>query len=168
VEAWLGPLAKIVGLDNRPECRAFEESQIYVRVGDQSDPDVLSALHDEFGVFDAVIDDGSHMMDDIAASFEHVYYVMPAWGVYIVEDVHAAYWPEYGGGLRRSGTIVERAKDLIDRLNAYDVREGLSPDRFTNGTWGMHFYDSVIVFERGRRPVVEALRTGGDRPVDQQ
>lgn len=165
---WLGPLAKIVGLDNRPECRAFEENQIYVRIGDQKDPEVMSALLREFGAFDIIVDDGSHVMEDIAASFDRLYFTMPKSGVYIVEDLHTAYWPEYGGGLRRGGTFIEVAKDLVDRLNAYHVREGLTPDRFTNGTWGMHFYDSVIVFERGRRPVVDAVVTGVSPPTEQR
>jgi len=162
---WLGPLVTIVGLDIEPECRTFEEDQIHVRIGDQKDPNVLSALREEFGPFDVVVDDGSHVMDDITASFEHLYPSMPTSGVYIVEDLQTAYWPEYGGGLKREGTFIEHAKDLVDRLNAYSRGE-LEPDPFTEETWGIHFYDSMIVFERGRRPVTHDLWIGDDPPTE--
>src|SRR5215469_10053921 len=57
-KSYLGPHAQIVGLDINPECRAFEEDQIAVRVGDQSDPNFLASVIDEFGTPDIVLDDG--------------------------------------------------------------------------------------------------------------
>lgn len=149
---WLGPLAVIVGLDVREECRAFEEDQIAVRIGNQADPEILRGLIEEFGPFDAVLDDGSHRMVDVNASFDYLYPRLPRSGVYMVEDMHTAYWDRYAGGLGREGTFIERSKGLIDTLNAHHFEEEMEPDPFTEETWGMHFYDSIVVFERGRRP----------------
>jgi hypothetical protein len=71
--------------------------------------------------------------------------------VYLVEDLHTAYWDEYGGGLNREGTFIEVCKGLIDEMNADWTKEELPATEFTRSTLSMHFYDSMAVFERGRR-----------------
>ncbi len=146
---YFGPYARIVGIDNQPACKAFEEDQIEVRLGDQSDPAFLASLLEEFGPFDVVLDDGSHQMAHVNASFSFLYPRMSKTGVYMIEDLHTAYDPAYGGGLRRESTFIERSKGLIDELNADWIKEGLTPTDFTSSTLSMHFYDSIAVFERG-------------------
>ena len=78
----------------------------------------------------------------------------------MVEDLHAAYWDEYGGGLRRKESFMERCKDLIDELNAEHTRGALGETDFSRSTLSMHFYDSVVVFERGRYGPKSAPMTG--------
>jgi hypothetical protein len=38
---YFGPLAQIVTLDINPDCKALEDAQIKVRIGDQSDVSFL-------------------------------------------------------------------------------------------------------------------------------
>ncbi len=147
---YFGPHAQIVGIDIRPECAEFAEDQVAIRIGDQTDETFLSDVINDFGVPDIVLDDGSHMMSHIAASFAYLYPRTATDGVYMVEDLHTAYWDEYEGGLRRSGTFIELCKNLIDELNAEWSRDALPPTDFTRTTQSMHFYDSIAVFERGR------------------
>ena len=109
---YLGPYARIVGIDNRPECAAYAEHQIEIRIGDQADSAFLDGVCDEFGSPDIVIDDGSHIMEHVNASFTTLYPRLERRGVYLVEDMQTAYWPNYGGGLRRPDTFVERCKGL--------------------------------------------------------
>jgi len=78
---FFGKHAEIIGIDIRPEC-AFEEDQIQIRIGDQTDVRFLDSL----GEFDIVIDDGSHVPAHQQISF------MALWpktkGVYLIEDCH--------------------------------------------------------------------------------
>jgi SAM-dependent methyltransferase len=157
---YLGPFAQIVGVDIREDCKAFEEDQIAVRIGNQKDSTFLGRIVDEFGPPDIVLDDGSHKMADISASFTYLYAHMSSSGVYVVEDLHTAYWDEYEGGLRKEGSFIERCKVLIDELNADHTRGALSPTEFTRTTLSMHLYDSVVVFERGRHLRKHALQIG--------
>lgn len=147
---YFGPHAQIIGLDIRPECAAFSEDQIAVRIGDQSDLDFLDAVLAEFGTPDIILDDGSHIMAHVVASFSHLYEKTAANGVYMVEDLHTAYWDEFGGGVNRPGTFIELCKGLIDQLNADWSRDILPPTPFTRSTQSMHFYDSIVAFERGK------------------
>jgi len=153
---YFGPRATIVGLDIVPGY-AFEESQIHVRIGDQSDVNFLQSVFNEFGPPDIVIDDGSHRMNDIWASFEFLYPVMSRDGIYVVEDLHTAYWDEFEGGLRREGTFIERAKDMVDQLNARYTRGGLARSRFSATTMSISFYDSMVVLEKGPVRYQEAM-----------
>lgn len=86
---YFGPLAQIVGIDIRPECKELEEDQITVRIGDQSDAVFLSSLVEEFGPSDIVLDDGSHMMGDMVAAFSTLYPAMSKNGVWICEHQRA-------------------------------------------------------------------------------
>ena len=160
---FFGPHARIVGIDINPACREYEEDQIEVRIGDQSDPAFLDMIVQEFGPPDAVLDDGSHIMSHIQASFAALYPKIDRNGVYLVEGLHTAYWDEYEGGMKRSGSFIETCKDLIDELNAEHTRGAVDPTPFTKSTLSMHFYDSIVVFEKGRHTAKGELikRTAG-------
>ncbi|MGH7043496.1 MAG: class I SAM-dependent methyltransferase [Acetobacteraceae bacterium] len=158
---YFGPNAQIVGLDIRPECAALEERQIAVRIGDQADPAFLGQVIEDFGAPDIVLDDGCHLGVPTAASFRFLYPRMDRNGVYAVEDLHTAYWPEFSGGLKREGTFIELAKSLIDELNADLSRGAVAPSGFTRSTLSMHFYDSQVIFERGRALPRQDMQVGG-------
>jgi SAM-dependent methyltransferase len=157
---YLGPHAQIVGLDIESKCAAFEDDQIAVRIGRGEDAAFLDRVLAEFGPPDIVIDDGSHVMAHVAASFAHLYPRLSKDGVYLVEDLHTAYWPEYGGGLGRPDSFIEIAKALVDELNADHARGEPPPTEFTRTTRSMCFYDSAIVFERGLTTKKWAPRIG--------
>ncbi|QEL17474.1 class I SAM-dependent methyltransferase [Limnoglobus roseus] len=95
---YLGPHAKIVGIDIEPKCSGYAEDQIEIRIGDQSDGTFLQKVVTEFGPPDIVLDDGSHVMSHLRATFDFLYPKISKSGVYMVEDLHTAYWDEYEGG----------------------------------------------------------------------
>ena len=147
------PLARIVTIDIRPDCKAFEEEQIFARIGHQGDLAFLATLVEEFGSPDIVVDDGSHQMADINATFDFLYPRTAQNGIYLVEDLQAAYWPNCGGGLHAPSSFIERCKGFIDELHARYI--GLAGDvplapetPFSRSTAAIHIYDSVVVFER--------------------
>lgn len=158
---YFGPHAQIVGIDINPQCSTFKEDQIEIRIGSQSDVSFLQGLLNEFGSPNIVLDDGSHRMTDLVETFRYLYPRTVSDGVYMVEDLHTAYWDEYDGGLRREGTFIELCKGLIDELNADWSRDALLPTAFTRSTISMHFYDSIVAFERGRHLHKDAPSTSG-------
>jgi hypothetical protein len=146
---YFGSLATIVGIDIRAECARFEEDQIHIRIGDQSDPAFLNSVVKEFGPLHVVLDDGSHLMEHLSASFKFLYPRVAADGVYFVEDLHTCYWEEFGGGYKRPGTFIELCKDMLDELNAEHTRGSVVESDFSRRTLSIHFYDSCAVFEKG-------------------
>lgn len=162
---YFGPHIRIVGIDIKPKCKKYEEDQVSVRIGDQSDPKFLSDLIEEFGQPDIVLDDGSHQMDHINSTFEYLYPNLSKNGVYMVEDLHTAYWEEYGGGLGREGSFLERCKTLTDKLNTEHSRGALSDDDFSKSTLSMHFYNSIVVFEKGIPLSLEPQKRGNRQGI---
>ncbi len=148
-QRFFGPLAKIVGIDIRERSKSYEAPGTLVRIGDQADEQFLQSLIDEFGVPDIVLDDGSHQMEHIAKTFNFLYPRLPKNGVYMVEDLHTAYWDEFGGGVSKPETFINLSKEYIDRLNADHSRGQVVPNFITRQTFGISFYDSVVVFEKG-------------------
>jgi cephalosporin hydroxylase len=143
---YFGPMCRIVTLDIADK-KQFEEKQIFVRTGDQSDPKFLKSLLDEFGAPDIVLDDGSHLMPHINASFDVLFPAMRA-GTYLVEDLDGAYRPDKGGGLHSPESFVERAKSLVDEMNAVHTRGQLKPSIYGKGLFGIALYQSVVVLEK--------------------
>jgi len=159
-QRYFGPLAKIVGVDIDEKCKEHEAPGVFVRIGDQADVGFLQALIDEFGVPDVVLDDGSHRMDLTAATFRFLYPRMPKNAVYMVEDMHTAYWEEFGGGVAKPDTFINMAKGFVDQLNADHSRGQVTPDFITRQTFGISFYDSIVVLEKGDVWRKEAIRVG--------
>jgi 23S rRNA U2552 (ribose-2'-O)-methylase RlmE/FtsJ len=158
---YFGPHARIIGIDINPKCKTFEEDQIEVYIGEQQNHEFLQNLINEVGTPDIVLDDGSHMMSHVIATFRFLYPRVVKNGIYMVEDLHTAYWEEYEGGLRKPSTFIELCKNLIDELNADHTRGALPSTEFAKSTLSMHFYDSVAVFERGTQTRKTSTLTGG-------
>ena len=151
---YLGPFAKIIGIDINPLCSRFRDDQIEICIGDQSDSSFLQSVIDKYGPPDIVLDDGSHMMEHVVASFEFLYDKLSKNGVYAVEDICTSYWDSYGGGLKREGTFIERSKDLVDYLNASSITEESEalPSYFSDQTLSINFYKGMVVFEKATWP----------------
>lgn len=145
---YFGPNATIVSIDNREECKSYETEGINVRIGDQSDKKFLANIIEEFGNPDIILDDGSHMQDHVNITFDFLYSRLANNGVYLVEDLHTAYWKDYKGGLKKKNTFIETTKNLIDQLNAHETRGQLDPTYITNNTSSINIYRSIIAFEK--------------------
>jgi len=150
---FFGPYARLVGIDSNAKAKAYEDHLTAIRIGDQTDRTFLDSVLAEFGPAQIIIDDGSHIMPHVQQTFAQLYYhpSFDSTGVYVVEDLHTAYWPEFGGGYKREGSFIETAKAQIDELHAQYSRGAFQPTAFTAATLSMHIYDSLIVYERGRR-----------------
>jgi 23S rRNA U2552 (ribose-2'-O)-methylase RlmE/FtsJ len=157
---YFGKDSVIVGIDINPECKIHEKDNIKVEIGDQSDVNFLRKLLETYGEPNIVIDDGSHVMKDLIETFDFLYSNTEENGVYLVEDLHTAYWEEYGGGYKKNQTFVEFSKNKIDELNSIHTRGAVPITTFTQQTDSIIMYDSVIVFERKPQSKKIAIQTG--------
>lgn len=166
---YLGPYAQIIGLDINKECKMYEEAQIIVEIGSQNDEEFLKYVVNTYGMFDVVIDDGSHMMGDILKSFGMLFKNVTKDGVYIVEDLHTAYWDEYGGGLHRQESFIEFTKRAIDALHSHYIRGEYTQEELLQEVAGytrsITIIDSMVAFEKGRGIKKSAPRIGRTEPI---
>ena len=157
------PDSVIVGIDINPDCKVHEEDGVHVRIGDQSDPEFLQSLIDEFGKFDLVIDDGSHHVSHVNKTFQFLYPKIQNTGIYLIEDTHAAYWSSHGGSMDNPETINNVSKSMVDKINAEHTHGQIKPDFFTYETKCMSVYDSIVVFERGNVGAKRPEEYGGPK-----
>ncbi len=149
---YFGSKARIIGIDINPESKKYEEPQIEIYIGSQSDRVFLSYLKTKILKIDILIDDGGHRMEEQIIAFEELFDHVNDDGIYLCEDTHTSYWDEYGGGLGKATTFIEYSKTLIDRLNAWHTRdEELPVTTFTKSVHSLHYYDGIFVIEKKRR-----------------
>lgn len=158
---YFGDKAKIFGVDINPVCRDFEEKNITIFIGSQSDRNFLREIKKKMPPIDILIDDGGHTMNQQIVTFEELFNIVKDGGVYVCEDLHTSYWLYYGGGYKRRGTFIEYSKVFIDYLNAYhSEQKALKPNTFTRSVNAIHYYDSMIVIEKINRAKPYRVESG--------
>jgi hypothetical protein len=78
----------ILGLDINSSCKQFENpaNNIFVEIGDATNPDFIKQITDKYGTFDIILDDGSHVNKDVINTFELLFPLLNDNGLYIIED----------------------------------------------------------------------------------
>lgn len=155
---YFGADATIFGIDIDPECAAFDGKSGRVRIGSQDDPAFLQDVVAEMGGVDVVLDDGSHVMDHIRMSFATLFPALSVGGVYMIEDLHAAYWHEFGGGRDAPGNFFNDMRRMIDEMHEW-YHDGGPPS--ATGATGLHVHDSIAVVEKGQVLPPVHSRIGG-------
>jgi hypothetical protein len=148
---YLGPEAKLVGLDIDEAAVRAVKGRFPVVLGDQEDPEVLRRLHDEHGPFDVVIDDGGHTMRQQIVTAETLFPLLNDNGIFIIEDTHTSYWTEFGGGLHDPESFVEWTKPRVDDLHSRHHRDIDRTSIWATDLNGIHWYDSVVVLDKKHR-----------------
>ncbi|GFG81734.1 class I SAM-dependent methyltransferase [Mycobacterium paragordonae] len=130
------------------------ESRLELIQGDQGDGRYLDAMAREFGPFDIVIDDGSHLNWHVIASFNALFPHVRDGGLYVIEDLQTSYWPAWGGDtdLQAQGTSMGLIKTLLDGLNHQEqIREGgHQPSSAELTVTGVHVHHNLALIEKGR------------------
>jgi FkbM family methyltransferase len=162
---YLGPEATIFGIDINPACQQHDGHHGQVRIGSQADHDFLGRVVEEMGGVDVVIDDGSHQMSHIRASLDFLLPRLDARGLYLIEDLHTAYWPRWGGGLDAEGNFFNVIRKMIDDMHHWYHRGHRQMAFARDLITGIHVHDSMVVIERG--PVSRPVHSmqGGKEPV---
>lgn len=150
LRAYLGPEAQLVGVDIDPVSVEMTSGRHTVLQADQLDSSSLAQIMRDHGPFDVIIDDGGHTMEQQITTAEALIPGMRPGSLYIVEDTHTSYWPEYGGGLSEPGTFIEWAKLRADDVHGYHWSQEIPPTPWTDLISAVHVHDSIVVFDVGR------------------
>lgn len=164
--------AIIVGVDINPECKRFDNptAGVHVRIGAQQDPVFLRQVADEFGPFDIILDDGSHMTSHMTDTFKWLFpNALSEGGIYIVEDLHSNYWTNQRDSPM---SFVDYSKHLIDAMHAHyqttngelefrvdhpSRRAAITVPAVTTMLGGVEFYDSIVLFHRSARSLPRSI-----------
>ncbi|MGH1427531.1 MAG: class I SAM-dependent methyltransferase [Arenicella sp.] len=160
---YFGSKCQIYGVDINHHCKQFEEDQVQVLIGDQNDRSFLKSLVTKIPRVDILIDDGGHMMKEQINTFEVLFDHIQNDGVYLCEDLHTSYWSNFAGGYKKRKTFIEYSKNFIDDIHAWHSRtRKLKVSNFTKTAKSLHYYDSILVIEKGLVQKPSHSMTGTD------
>lgn len=147
---YFGPDARIVGVDYSPEyCTKAAGLGFEVICGAQEDPRIIAQIAALRPTI--VIDDGGHQGACQQATFEQLFPQLPDGSLYVVEDLHAAYWGWGGNFVPVLHAIADGALDrgvssFGDLYHDQASVQKLSMvDRHIQAA---HFYPSIVFIEK--------------------
>lgn len=163
LELWreyLGANATIFGIDINRYCAGYVTEPNQVRIGSQDNADFLKKVVLEMGAPDIVLDDGSHVAEHQRKSFDVLFPLLKPGGLYIMEDLHTAYWPgSFHGGYGRKNTAIGHVKQMIDDMHAwYHLERETTPAK--TEIRAIHIYDSIVVIEKQHKEQPAHIKVG--------
>jgi demethylmacrocin O-methyltransferase len=141
--------SRIVGIDIHEKSHVAEK-RIDIRQCHQTDADRLRQISHEYGGFDIIIDDGSHLNQHVVRSFEILFPLLRLNGIYAIEDLQTAYWPSWGGGIGCPESSMAFFKGLVDGLNyvEYPVRN-YNPTYYDQHITEITFFHNIVLIHKG-------------------
>ena len=106
---------QIYGLDIM-DCSALQEDRIKIIQGSQSDIPFLESMNAEYGPFDIIIDDGSHINEEMITSFSTLFPMLNPGGMYAVESLLSCYWPWAQPNVNNNFNVA--IQQLVHNVNA--------------------------------------------------
>jgi hypothetical protein len=133
--------------------KKLNRNNIKVHQGSQSDELFINEIIKNYGNFDIIIDDGSHLTKDVIKSFHLLFPYLNNNGLYIVEDMQTSYNHFFGGNpfdLKYSKTHMNFFKDLTDRLNYQEIANPLySLKKYDSTITNISFYHNLVFVKKG-------------------
>ena len=146
---YLGKDAVLCGIDINPDCAQYDGQSGMVRIGSQDDPEFLASVVKEMGGVDVVLDDGSHRMPHIDASLKALFPLLTQGGTYMIEDLHTAYYPRFGGGFKEKGNFFNTVRKMIDDMHMWYHNKGTPQlPEMAREFSGVHVHDSIVVIDK--------------------
>jgi hypothetical protein len=137
--SYLGSQSHIYGIDIEPACKAYENENVTVFIGDQADRNFWNEFNGNAYQIDIVLDDGGHTPHQQQVTLEEMLPRLSPGGVYICEDVHSNF-----------NNFIGYASGLVHELN--HVNADLKASRFQS-MYSLHFYPFVVVIEKRPAPL---------------
>lgn len=142
------PLTLITGVDLYPKHLSAGLSQrVRTFVTDQTNEIELNRLVEAMGgAPDIVIDDASHINDLSIQTFDIMFGLLKPGGIYIWEDVHTSFWPDYNGYPKplAPGTAIHYLARLAAGLQVDTIHAELR-EKWDGHIKSMHFMRNTCV-----------------------
>ncbi len=156
LEVWrsyLGPSARIIGIDLDPAARHLEADGFEIIIGDQSDPELWERQLTDVGPIDVLIDDGGHtsvqQIVTVACGLAHV----RDGGVIVVEDTHTSYMPDDYPSPAGLGFMqfAQHVVDVLHLRNHFVTATAEDAAGLGRAIHSVGFFESLVVFHVDRR-----------------
>ena len=151
---WLGPDARIIGIDLNPAANRWKDFGFEIYIGDQGDPEFWTNTLKEIGSFDVLLDDGGHQsFQQIVTTTEAIRHANNSC-IIAVEDTHTSFMVDFKA--HQENTFLNFAKASTDILTVKGA--GMYPDRIKQpnnseifdlfkNIHSIQFFNSLVAFK---------------------
>lgn len=154
---FLGPEARIIGVDLNPDARVWEKHGFEIYIGDQGNEQFWKDSFSKIGPVDVVIDDGGHTNLQQVVTTHHAISNIRDGGLLIVEDVHTNYFREFGNPYKYS--FLNFAFRIVDGINSRAFALRSSYTRYSSKVYSISFFESIVAFHIDSRLCVRSKPT---------
>tara|TARA_B100001063_G_scaffold247293_1_gene292271 strand:+ start:225 stop:1076 length:852 start_codon:yes stop_codon:yes gene_type:complete len=147
---YFGKNARIIGIDNNPDAKIWEDHGFEIYIGDQANNEFWNNFKSKVGMVDILLDDGGHTdLQQSTTLFEFANNIRDG-GLLVTEDTHASYLKDFGNPSKYS--FINLSFNLVDRLNFRSgVLEKLNEKSLDLPISEIRYFESIVVFEIDRR-----------------
>ena len=143
-------MATIHGIDFQKVNRFKNEERIVIHKADVTDDSQIKNIMACIKQADVIIDDCSHECKKTISTFIMLFPYLASDGLYIIEDLHTSYMPDYGGSrhdINDNKTIMNFIKRLLDSINSDSVPIDIR-NEFSGQIKSLHMYNKIVVIEK--------------------
>jgi hypothetical protein len=148
---WLGPQARIIGIDLNPAAKKWESHGFEIYIGDQGDPEFWKNTFNQIGNFDVVLDDGGHQSFQQIVTLSQAIAAAKNKCIVVVEDTCTSFMKQFSS--HQNHSFLEYVKDATDNLvvntaHFYPkefptVTNSVSPTLFEN-VYSIEFFSGIV------------------------
>lgn len=139
---WLGPQARIIGIDLNPEVAKWRQYGFEIFIGDQGDPDFWRTTLAQIGEFDALLDDGGHQSFQQIVTLREALRARRSRCVIAIEDTTTSFMKDFAN--HGDYSFLQYAKESTDCLAGRTFP--MAPDRYPSpvNTAAVDFFKDVL------------------------
>lgn len=151
---WLGPKARIIGIDLNPQALKWKEHGFEIYIGDQGDPSFWRKTLKTIGHYDALLDDGGHQSFQQIVTLEEAIRHAPNQCVVAIEDTHTSFYNDFKAHI--ANTFLNYAKSSTDVLTAraYSMNPKRMPEvvnfdsiNLLSNVFSIQFFNSIVSYK---------------------
>ena len=89
-------------------------------------------------------------MNHIPKTLNVLYPFLSENGIYMIEDLHTAYFPKFGGGYRSKQNFFHTVRALIDDMHHWYHAKSVEFPAISKECAAIHIHDSIVVLEKNK------------------
>ena len=151
---WLGPKARIIGIDLNPQAMKWKDQGFEIYIGDQGDPSFWRKTLKTIGHYDALLDDGGHQSFQQIVTLEEAVRHAPDKCVIAIEDTHTSFMHDFKahGNLTflnyaKASSDILTAKGYSMYPNRMKAAINLDSIKLLANVYSIQFFNSLVAYK---------------------
>ena len=150
---WLGPKARIIGVDLDPNAKKMEKYGFEIFIGNQASPEFWEDFFKKVGNVDVILDDGAHTNETQTLTTHNTINNVNDRGLIVIEDASSNYLKKFSNPQKYS--FINYCKFLIDdifvrSLDDKTKKKLIKKKSLNDKIYSIKFFPDFVVFEIDR------------------